>query len=56
MVDKIVKNWHIITLTFGLIVSLILHFDPKHTHEVEFAEEAFDAVATVVAQIEEDGE
>ncbi|MCY4539778.1 MAG: hypothetical protein OXE52_16310 [Chloroflexi bacterium] len=27
MVDKLAKNWHIITLAFGLIVSLWMHFN-----------------------------
>ena len=56
MIEKAAKNWHIISLAFGLIVSIWLHFDPRHTHEVEFAEETFEAVATVVAEYAEAGE
>lgn len=50
--DKLQKNWHIIVMAFGLIVSLWLHFDPAHEHEAEFAEAAFEAVSTVVAEWE----
>ena len=50
MIEQLAKNWHIISLAFGLIVSLWLHFEPQHSHEAEFAEATFNAVATVVAE------
>lgn len=53
--EKMKENWHIIVMAFGLIVSLWLHFDPAHEHEAEFAEAAFEAVSTVVAEWEPGG-
>jgi hypothetical protein len=52
-IEKAAKNWHIISLAFGLIVSLWLHFDPRHSHDIEFAQESFEAIATVVAEYAE---
>lgn len=56
MIEKAAKNWHIISLAFGLIVSLWLHFDPAHKHDVELAEDSFQAIATVIAEYAEDSE
>ena len=46
---QLARNWHIATMAVGLVISLLLHWFPQHEHDIEFGEEIFAAVSTVVA-------